>query len=148
MGKYIKWDDVTNRYRMVGNGLDATQVGSSFIPYAESFIEGKLAKKFTVPFSDNNLTVKDLCIDVVYIKAGNLKLEESKELKKDINDRIAALLDEEEFMITTSGDIITASIDGTVWSNTQNYHGTFGVGETLDFTVDSSWVTDEEDERL
>ena len=147
MGRYIDWSDVTKRYRGIGKDLDSTEVGSAYIPYAEAEVDGRLASKYTVPFSNNNLTAKDLAIDIVYLKAGNLKVEETEKLQTMIDAKFERLLSSNEVMLTTSGDVINQGVAGTVWSTTQNYHPTFGMSHTEYLEVDSSMVSDEEDAR-
>lgn len=147
MGRYIDWKDVTNRYRLVGKSLDATQVGSSFVPYAESEVDGRLAAKFTVPFSNNVTAVKDLCIDLVYVKAGNINVKESKRIMDAIDSKIMRLLDGKEMLIDDVGNVIHQSVAGTIYSTTKNYAPTFGVGEVTDMEADPDRVDDEADAR-
>ena len=147
MSRYINWNDVVDRYRSVSD-KDATVVGSSFIPFAETEVDGRLAAKYSTPFSSNNLTVKDLCIDLVYIKVGNLNIKETEKLQAQVNSKVARLLNGEEIMITSSGDQIVPGVSGGLWSSTGSYHPVFGMGDVTDFVVDSSRLVDEENARL
>lgn len=147
MGRYIDWDDVVARYPSISTVGGALEVNTSYIQYAEAMVDGRLSSKFTIPFSDNNLTVKDLCIEMVYKRAGNLSTKESDKIGAWLEARFKGLLEGDENMITSSGDIIQKSTGGLVWSSTENYHPTFGVGNTLSFEVDSSQIEAEEDAR-
>ena len=77
MTRYIDWSDVAARHPSIGVDFDATQVNSTHIPYIETQVDGLLAPAFTVPFSNNNLTVKDLCIELTYIRMANLSADDS-----------------------------------------------------------------------
>lgn len=138
MARYIDWDDVANRYPSIKETGGAIEVGDAYISYAESQIEGALASYYTVPFSNNNQTVKDLAIELVYIRAGNLSIEETGELKKDYDKRIEDLKMGMSQMVDDSGNVIMQSVGEAIWSNTQNYNPVFGVGDIEDFQVDSS----------
>ena len=146
MGRYIDWQDVVDRYRSVSD-RDATEIGSSFIPYAEAEVDGRLASKYTAPFSNNNMTVKDLCIDLVYIKVGNLNIEETEKLQTMVDAKFERLINGDEIMFTSSGDQISQSVAGTVWSNTKDYHPVFGLSEQCHLAIDSSQLADEEAAR-
>lgn len=148
MGRYIDWKDVTDRYKAIGDDLDATKINSTFINYAETKVDGRLAAKFTTPFSNNNITVKDLCIDLVYIKAGNLSIEETEKLNNQVEKTLNDLMSGDQAMILDDGTATFASVSGTIWSTTQNYHPTFGIGSIEYFEIDSSRIIDEEDARL
>lgn len=140
--KYINWADVVARYPGLSQVGGAEEVGSSYIGYAENQVEGMLASAYTVPFSDNNLTVKDLCIDLVYIRAGTIKAEARKELRDEFMERIERLLTGKENMVTVDGTVMYSD-GGTPWSSTENYHPVFGMGDHKDFVVDSDQVDDE-----
>lgn len=144
MGRYCTSSDCASRYERLTTVANSWTIviNSHFIFYAENELDSKLASKFTVPFSSNNVTVKDLSIDMTYIRAGNLKAEEREELMEHVKYRINGLLDGSLSMLTTSGDAI-AGVGETVWSNTQGYHPVFGIGDTKDFRVDSEQVYDE-----
>ena len=126
MGRYIDWDDVVNRYRTISD-RDSTEINTSFILYAEAEVDGRLATKYSVPFSSNNITAKDLAIDITYIKAGNLNIEETERLQKMVDDKFKRLLEGEEVMLLADGIALSADVGGTVYSTTQDYHPVFGL---------------------
>ena len=147
MARYVNWDDVVGRYPGIASIGGADQVGSDYIQYAEVEIEGRLAERYTVPFSDNNLTIRDLVIDLVYVKAGNLSVEDYEQMADRLDKRIERLLEGREAMVTTSGDIIQRADEGAAWSSTQDYAPTFGVGDVLDMHPDDTQIEDENDAR-
>lgn len=149
MGRYINWDDVTDRYRVLTKDTKdgSSEINSAFITYAERELDSLLAPAFTVPFSSNNITVKDLAIDLTYCRAGNFKFSEQKEFKEMIMETIEKLKNGEMSMITDSGDVIDTSGSTAAWSSTEDYHPIFGHGPTEHFEVDSSQVISEENDR-
>lgn len=146
MGRYIDWQDAVDRYQRIGD-KGSVDVGSNYIVYAEAEIESKLAPAFTVPFSSNNLTVKDLCIDMTLAKILMFKdTKKAEMIMGSIDARVKALLDGTAQMVTTSG-VGQAIENHPYWSETMDYHPTFGAGNLLDFHVSSDRLYDEEQAR-
>lgn len=144
MGRYITVANVNARYTRVASDIGSASINSDYIPYAEGSIEGMLSPKYSVPFSDNNVTVKDLCIDAAYARMIRFKDSEKSELIENyIEKKVTALLEGREEMITSSGDAIGMDIQNA-WSETQDYHPVFGKGDIIDFHADSSQLYDEE----
>jgi len=149
MGRYIDWDDITDRYSVLtkGNYAGSAEVDSAHIVYAENELDALLASTFTVPFSSNNLTAKDLSIDLTYCRVGNFKISERKEFKEEIMEKINMLKNGEMSMITDSGDVLTTTGTTQAWSSTEDYHPVFGLGNEIQFQADSSRIIDEENDR-
>lgn len=148
MGRYCDWAEVSGRYPEIAKSKDSTEVASGYIFFAEADIDSRLASRFTVPFSSNNVTAKDLAIDLTYLKVYQFKdPEKAKLIEESINARIDRLLAGGSSMMTTSGDTLT-SVGGTVYSTTGNYAPTFGMGNVEDFLVNSAQLQDEADSRL
>lgn len=147
MGRYIEWDDVVNRYSQISNIGDAGMVDSTYIIYAENFIDSELCPEFTPPFTSTNLTVKDLCIDVTWLKVGYIKSTNIKALKESVMSRIKRLKDGVSCMFFVDGTVANIGQGGFVSSNTENYHPVFGMGDIESFSVDSSQIQDEESNR-
>jgi len=149
MSRYIKWDDVVSRYKRASDISDSDEMATDYIDYAEKYIESKLSTNYTLPFSSNNLTVKDLCIDVAYAKM--IKYKDSKkanEILSDVSSYIHDLKTGQSNMITNSFDVISPiNLGGAFGSTTKSYHPVFGVGETEVFHVSSSQLLDEENAR-
>lgn len=145
MGKYVDATFVTAVYSSLSS-VASTSVGSYHIPMAEAKLESMLGRTYSIPFSDNNLTVKELVTELVYIKIGNLAIEQRKERMEMFNQRIDDLISGKEALVTTSGDLIQSSGE-PVWSETEDYHPVFGMLDHEDSIVDSSQVEAELDER-
>ncbi len=146
MSDLINWKNVVDRYPEIERVGGASEVGSLYIEYAERELESYLAGYYTVPFSDNNLTAKDLSIDLTYLRLANLKSEARKEFRDEVMERIEKLKLGNASMMTSSGDQLQ-SVGEVVYSNTKDYHPIFGVGDTLDFAVDSNQIADEDADR-
>ena len=141
---YATFSEFTARY---ATKLTEAEVTSHYLPFATGRLEGLLGAYFSVPFSSNNLTAKDLTIDLAYL----LVLQRSREpgdheaLKGRISDRIAALSQGAEAMMTTSGEALTASPAGdTVWSNTGRYKTVFDLRGAERQGVDPERLEEEE----
>ena len=98
-------------------------------------------------FSDNNLTAKDLSVEMTYLRIGNLNIDNKTELSESIDARIARLIAGEENMVDSGGNVVEQTVGGTLWSNTQNYTPTFGHGHVENFEVDQDKINDEADAR-
>lgn len=145
----INWNDAAARYPELASLKDATQAGCYYLPYAIAEIESRLATKFTVPFSSNNLTAKDLMIDATYLKVYRWKADPKKieRIEKHLDDRIKALLGGVADMSLSDGTTLV-SIGGTVFSTTEAYHPVFGMGPIEDAVVNSAMIDAEENARL
>lgn len=147
MARYINWADLIGRYPSLDTIGGASEIGSSWIGYIENQVDGLLAENYTVPFSNNNVTVKDLCIELVYARIGTLKIKESASIKKDIMDRVKRLNDGTEKMLDSSGTTIEMVADA-IWSETGDYAPTFDKGNILYQEVDPNQIKDIDDGKL
>ncbi|HEX7012328.1 MAG TPA: hypothetical protein VF161_06270 [Steroidobacteraceae bacterium] len=145
-GRYITWDDVVHRFTGFGDIAGAVKAASHYIAYAEAEIDAALGARFSVPFSNNNLTVRDLAIDMVYLRGIRGRSEEYKEIKADVSSRIAALLDGSMVMVTASAEVIQASNE-QAWSSTQDYHRVFALLDDTLLLPSSDQLLDEALER-
>jgi hypothetical protein len=149
MGRYIEWDEVIDRYPVLNSIGGADEVSSAFIAYAEASVDGLLAGQYTVPFSSNNLTAKDLSIDYTYWMTGRFKLEDALSVYSSFHATIAMLKNGDQMMIVGSGSQISAGdANSGIYSSTQSYHSSFGPDDPLNWRIDSDWMSDVQDSRL
>lgn len=142
----VNWEDVSGKYPSIARDYTAETVNSHYIPYAEAELNGLLSGAYTVPFSSNNLTARELVTDLTYCRVIGNKAGEQNEYCKAVYDRIMRIKNGSEAMLTSSGDVM--NIDGTiVWSTTKDYHPVFGVSDETLQVVDSNWISNEESER-
>lgn len=144
MGRYINWSDVTGRYTDFAKGPDATQANASFVPQAEAEVDGRLAVKYTVPFSPAPYLVKDLCIDLAYYKA-TIRQEGSKVIGDSLETRFKGILDGTILLTNSAGELIEQR-SATAWVS-NSYHSSFGPDTEVNWRVDSNWINDAMDER-
>ena len=148
MGRYIEWDDVVNRYPEINNLGGSDEISSSYIVYAEGMVDGLLADFYTTPFSSNNITVRDLCIDCVYWRAGRFKLDDAAAVQSEFYAYIDRLKSREMQMIDTSGTVLSIGISNApIYTNVQSYHSFFGVDDPIEWMTDEDWLEDQADER-
>ncbi len=144
----VDFNFITGVYPSVGKSeYKGEEVNSYHSPMAQAEIEGLLSTHYTVPFSSNNITAKDLVSKLVYSRLAPMKESERREIRTELYERIDRLKSGEEQMITTSGDILAPGVSGTVWSNTQDYHPTFTQDDPLNWEVSSRLINDLRDER-
>ena len=146
MGRYVNSADLFTRYPELIRVNSTTAIESAYVFYVENELDGMLSTHFTVPFSSNNITARDLANDLTYLKANNFKNEDRKSFRDEIMDRIKRLKDGAERMVLSDGTTID-SVGETIWSTTKDYTPVFGMDGTEHFVVDSNQITDERNDR-
>lgn len=147
MGRYAVYSsEVTDRYpRVLTDSRGGSLIESAYLAPAEAELDARMAPYFPVPFSSNNLTAKDLVIDMTVLRMGIYK-ESMEVLRESVDARIKSLIDGTMFMVTTSGTVAAQPSSG-VYSTTAAYHPVFGMGDILDMKPDDDRVDDEADSR-
>jgi len=149
MGRYIDWEDVIDRYPVLNTVGGADEVSSTYIVYAEAMTEGLLASKYTVPFSNNNMTVKNLAIDYTYWMAARFKLEDAVAVYSSYYGTIRMLKKDQMEMILDDGTLVTgARKNSGIYSSTQSYHSALGIDDPINWRVDSDQMDASQDARL
>ena len=147
MGRYATFEEVSARYNTVQQ-KGTSSVESSHIVFAENQVDSLLGQSFTLPFSNNNLTVKDLTIEFTYLRLANFKISEREKQRKALMDRIDRLISGKEAMVLSDGSTVLQSTGGTVYSTTSGYAPVFGFSDIEDAEVDPDALQDEIDGRL
>ena len=145
MGRYIEWDDVIHRYPALNTLGGSDELDPAYITYAEAEVDARLTKSFTTPFSNNNLTIRDLVIDDVYYRAGRFKFEDAISVHSAYLESIGSLIEGKLAMITNSGDLVSASQAMGIYSSTQSYHTSFGMRPVEEQHIDADNISDERD---
>lgn len=149
MGRYCDWEDVIGRYPELSTIGDAGKVASSYIVYAESFVDGILRSHYATPFSESNMIVKDLCVDLVYWRAAGRKIEGSEAVWSGFYTTITLLKKGEMAMVDASGNVVPSLMaQPAAYSTTQSYHSAFGMDDPIDWSVDDDQIDADRDERL
>jgi len=147
MGRYINWGDVVDRYPVINTLGGSDEFEETHIQFAETFIDGLLASHFTPPFSDNNMTVRDLVIDNVFYRAGKFKLDNTEQVWSDTLYTIELLKKGASAMISTSGEVLSLRSTGAIYSSTQSYHSSFGIDDPINWSIDSDQQIADDDPR-
>lgn len=145
MGRYIDWEDVIDRYPSLNTIGGADETSSTYIVYGEAYIDAQLSNMYTVPFSNNNMTVRDLVIDYVYWRAGRFKLEDASAVQSAFFQTIAMIKKGQMAMIDADGSITGVKKAIGIFSSTESYHSSFGMRPTIEQHIDQDLIDDERD---
>ena len=127
----------------------AAAADSNFIAPAERELEARFAGRFALPFSSNNMAIRDLAVDAVFLKANATHVEEEGRmapLRKAFETAVQELISGQRQMVTDSADLI-ASAGEPVWSTNEDYTPVFGMGDAAHEEVDPDRIDDEQDAR-
>lgn len=151
------WSQATLRYPELDKlaAVSSTSVSSAqilanqvdLIALAEAQVHGRLAARYTVPFSLTNLVARDLAIDTLFVQ--NIQSREpakAKIINDSLEARYKSLLSGEAAMTLADGTALLM-IGETAWSSTMDYHPVFGMGDVAGMAVGSSQLIDEDAER-
>lgn len=148
MPQVCSWSDVLLRYGELDklpNVSSSATYQAQLIDLAEAAVNARLASQYTTPFSSNNLTAKDLIVDMVYVQNNLTRQPEKTKLLKDyLDERFKALLSGAADMITSSGTAAATVIGETVWSSTENYPPVFGMSDIEKSIPSSEQLYDED----
>ncbi|MDH4225120.1 MAG: hypothetical protein OEW12_05695 [Deltaproteobacteria bacterium] len=131
---YATLADFNGRY---ATRLTDAEISSHVLPYGSARLETLLAHGFTVPFSNNNVTARDMALDLSYLlvlRRGKAP-GDYKPLEEAVEKRIQALLEGREAMMTDGGQPLFSSIP-RVWGSTSAFKPVFGLGDPLSQRVD------------
>lgn len=147
MGRYITFNDVTFKYGNSTRVASGTAVDSNaHLEASEREVESTLSSVFTVPFSSNNITVKDLMIDLTYSNLSILKDDKAKLIRDNVYKRMEEIKNGSMPVITSSGEALFSN-GKAVWSETENYQPVFDKGDILDQGLDIDQLEDLEDSK-
>lgn len=150
MGTYISYQDVAARYRIFDTN-SFTNVCSDILYYAEREVEAALSPAYNVPFSDSHPTVKDLCIEMAYVRWVRMRdPEKGMELDVALRRRITRIIKGTEPLMTGSGTLAPISSEEDLpESTTEDYYPVHSMlGSENEYTrVSSDRLYDLEEER-
>ena len=141
---YATYSDFNTRY---ATRMSEAEINSHYLPYASARLESLLGGAFTVPFSSNNLTARDLTMELGYLMV--LRRGKGPQDYQAFADTLAAQLgdlrDGRQPMITTSGEALFAQpIGEDIWSSTARYHTVFDLRDAPRQQVDPQNLLDSE----
>ena len=135
-----------SEYTMVysDKGVDEAHINSQWLPYGALRVNEALGACFTVPFSSNNQSARDLSIHFAHLGLllRTRNQEDSQELKADLMSRISDICSLGMGMVTDSGDILSPSTTSVneVWSNTQGYKSVFDMRDAVCQRIDPDYI--------
>lgn len=147
---YIEYEELAARYRVFDTS-SASVVSSDTIYYAEIEVESALAPVFSVPFAAAHPTVKDLCIEMAYVRwLRDHKPKDFKDRDKALRDRIDRILQGKEALLTGSGAMQPTLSDADMAaSTTEDYHSVHSMlgSENKHTAISSDYIDYLEDAR-
>ena len=146
---YIVWSDVSQRYNIVKDYVNNSMDEVASIQYAEGELNTRV--RYTVLNWSNNITAKDLSIDIAYARTQMYRDEDKYTAVMDrIKSITEALVNGSMAMVLDDGSTLLAdksSAAGKAHSTTADYHPVFDMGSELDMHVSSSQLQDEYDAK-
>jgi len=130
--------------------ITSEEIQNQWMPYGALRVNERLGRVFTIPFSSNNHTARDLSVKYAYlgILLRTRNIEDSKELKEDLDLRIKDIVDSNAPMVLDSG--LSMFADGTStlssWSNTSDYKQVFDMRDAEYQEIDPDLLDDLWDE--
>jgi hypothetical protein len=147
---YITYAELVQRYDVIASwGGSEAVVNSALIYYAEMELHSRLASHYSVPFSAAHPTVKDLALDLAYLKALRTRdPQRAKEIEAAVLGRIEAIKSGKEYIYTGSGTVmLPEGAGGEIWSTTRDYHPVHSLLDPEEEVIDEDRLDAEEDER-
>lgn len=147
MGTVVQWVDVVAKYRDAGSSGDADTYNSAYILPAESYVKGILLKRYSDPLTNAGYVIKDIIIDEAYRRSIITKnSKKANEIQKSIKSQLKEIMIGSITLINSNGNEVYQD-RSLIWSSTEDYTPTFGMGDIVDMEVDPDQTDDEEDER-
>lgn len=142
MAAFLEWTDCTARYPELDKLSTTPSNQATLIAQAEAYLHGQLAGTFTTPFSSNNMTARELAVDVLFWQTHKARIpDRAAAVYETLKDSIEALKSGASSMVTTSGSFLSAPTEA-LWSSTQGYNPTFTTDNETRWAVDSNQIDD------
>ena len=144
---YASFAQFTTVYSI--SGLSQAQLNDHYLPSGARYLDSRLSRAFTVPFSSNNLTARDMNIYsamLLFLQGRTSKQDDAKELRGMLDQWIRDLAIGNGVMSLSDDTILTAS--GTqfqAWSTSETYHPVFNMLDPAEQIVDVDRIDDELD---
>ena len=149
---YASFEQVILRYPIIKTwSVDSSDVKSDLLDFADIEIDSALAPEYSTPFSDTPPIVRDLSIDMAYLKLLiRQDIEKGLAFQEYLYGRIEKLKSGKSGIITDSGTIIDKNNAGMgVWSTTGDYNPAESMldADNPYTAIDSSYIDYLEDIR-
>lgn len=156
VNSYATVDEIRRRYPGIIETSNLTPLEiDAHISDAEGEVNGRLARRYTIPFAPGMEPIRTLTRDLAsYSLLRSLIIQEDpsrSDWVESIRDRADKLLDAlvegKAAVVTTSGAVVgqLSTVPGGVWSSTMGYAPTMSILDSIQQEVDPDRVQDEED---
>lgn len=155
--RYTSFEDIKILFPKVSQtSLTAAQANGIFISKAENEIDGRLAVKYSIPFSSGAVPglIKSMAQDLSFYYIGRRFFTQTVKdknpwiatYKEDVDELIKSILDGDTVIVDNSGSIIDTRTDQSqIWSNTTEYKPTFDHRDQTLQRIDPDRLEDEQD---
>lgn len=148
MSRYADFREVAERYASFGKTSGGAEAAKdSFINGAEALVDAAAAIRYAVPFSPTPDLIKDLVIDMAYMRTVvNQDPKSTQVLRDSIKDRLDGIR-LGVYILTVSGTPLTQIAEPGAWSTHQDFGSSFGVDDPTLWGVSCNWVQSFQDAR-
>lgn len=149
MASYATYEQFTAVYSV--KGVSEAEINSAWLPHGTLRVNEALGGYYTTPFSSNNWTARDLCIQYAYlgILVRTRNPDDSKELLKQIMIRVTDITSGGKPMVMDDGAntiLPDKNNQSESWSTTMDYKPAFDMRNAMDQRIDPDRLSDEWDE--
>ena len=125
MANYATLNEFLGRFP--NTRVSSTDLNDTWLTLGTTRVNEALGKCFTIPFSSNNQTAKELSIEFAYLGIlQRTRAADSDEMLQLVTERVTNICSGNAPMVTTGGDAIFATgVNNSVWSNTKGFNPTF-----------------------
>jgi hypothetical protein len=141
---YASLSDFTAVYSL--KGVTETEISSYWLQQGAVRVNEALGGYFTLPFSDNNYSAKDLNIKFTYLEilSRNRSGQTDLNVRQEVEKRVQDIRERNSPMILDDGSTLFAnSTKFDAYSTTQNYNPTFNMLDAKYQRVDNNLQRDE-----
>lgn len=151
---YTSWNDLKVLFPQLSTtSLTAAQAHGIFVAKAEGIINGRLAKKYSVPFSPAPQQIKSMAQDLSFYYIGRRFF--TQHAKKDDNDwlvsyrddtmeELKAIMEGNAVIVDNSGSVIGVRTDQEqIWSDVTDFNPTMDNRDEVNQRIDPDRIEQE-----
>ena len=144
---YASYANFTAVYSVAG--LSQAALEGHYLPSGSRWLDSRLSRAFTVPFSSNNLTARDMNIYsamLLFLEGRTSKQDDAAELRRMLDGWVESLVEGNGVMsLSDDTTLISDGAQHDVWSTVQNYAPTFNMLDAEEQEVNTDRLDDELD---
>ena len=136
---YASYANFTAVYSV--NGLTQAQLENHYLPAGARYLDSRLSRAFTAPFSSNNLTVRDMNIYaamLLFLEGRTSKQDDANELRGMLDGWVDSLVEGNGTMSLSDDTVLEATgAQHQAWSTSEAYTPTFNMLDPVEQAVDT-----------